>query len=58
MTTGSKSEVRRPRMRTIVIGANGTGKTTLLRSIALGLADAKDSSGLLAEPSGQFGPGG
>ena len=54
ITTGSESGPRRPRMRTIVIGANGTGKTTLLRAIALGLADAKDTSGLLAEPSGQF----
>ena len=54
ITTGSESGPRSPRMRTIVIGANGTGKTTLLRAIALGLADAKDTSGLLAEPSGQF----
>ena len=44
----------RPRPRTIVIGANGTGKTTLLRAIALGLADEKDTSGLLAEPTGQI----
>jgi len=41
-------------MRTFVIGENGTGKTTLLRAIAVGLADEKDASGLLAEPTGQF----
>ena len=35
----------------ILIGENGTGKTSLLRSIAIGLADAKDTSGLLAEDS-------
>lgn len=43
-----------PRLRTILIGENGTGKTTLLRAIAVGLCDEQDSSGLLAEPTGQF----
>ena len=54
ITTRSKSGDQCPRLRTILIGANGTGKTTLLRAIALGLADRKDASGLLAEPTGQF----
>ncbi|MCB1035411.1 MAG: AAA family ATPase [Acidobacteria bacterium] len=37
----------RPRMRTLVIGKNGTCKTTLLRSLALGLANAFEGSALL-----------
>lgn len=52
MRSGSKSPA--PRLRTILIGENGTCKTTLLRAIAVGLADRKDASGLLAEPTGQF----
>jgi len=43
-----------PRMRTIIIGKNGTCKTTLLRCVAIGLADKKDASGLLAEDIGQL----
>lgn len=44
-----------PRLHTVLIGENGTGKSTLLRAIAVGLADAKDTSGLLAEEAtGQF----
>jgi hypothetical protein len=41
-------------MRTIIIGKNGTCKTTLLRCLAIGLADRKDASGLLAEDIGQL----
>ena len=40
------------RMQTVIIGENGTCKTTILRAIAIGLADSKDASGLLAEPTG------
>ncbi len=54
LTTRSKSKPPTPRLHTILIGENGTGKTTLLRAIAVGLADRKDASGLLAEPTGQF----
>jgi predicted ATPase len=54
LTTRSGSKSSTPRLRTILIGENGTGKTTLLRAIAVGLADEKDASGLLAEPIGQI----
>lgn len=40
------------RLHTVLIGKNGTCKTTFLRSIAIGLADSKDASGLLAEDIG------
>lgn len=53
LTTRSGSKVAH-RLRTILIGENGIGKTTLLRAIAVGLADDKDASGLLAEPTGQL----
>lgn len=55
LTIGSGgAESNTPRLHTILIGENGTGKTTLLRAIAVGLADEKDTAGLLAEPTGQF----
>ena len=47
-------ERRNPRMRTMIIGKNGTCKTTLLRSIAIGLCRLGDSNALLAEPNGQL----
>lgn len=37
---------------TLVIGQNGTGKTTLLRAIALALCDLPDANALIAEPIG------
>jgi hypothetical protein len=43
-----------PRRRTIFLGKNGTCKSTLLRSIAIGLADAVDSTNLLSEPLGEL----
>ncbi len=43
-----------PRMRTAVIGKNSTYKTTLLRSIAIGLANEADATTMLAEPVGGF----
>ena len=49
----------KPRMRTLIIGENGTGKTTLLRSIALPLASRADVNALAAEPlAGQLRPDG
>ena len=52
LVEGPHSSMGTPRLCTVVIGKNGTGKTTLLRAIAIGLADEKDASGLLAEPIG------
>ncbi len=40
------------RSATLIIGKNGTNKTTLLRCIALGLADQADSASLLSKPIG------
>lgn len=48
----SNSERHLARKRTVVIGRNGTCKTTLLRCIAIGLSDQQDASGLVAEPIG------
>lgn len=42
----------RSRMRTLIIGKNGTCKTTVLRAIALGVCDISDGNALLAEPIG------
>lgn len=42
----------KPRKRTLIIGRNGTCKTSLLRSIAIGLADRTDASYLSSEPVG------
>jgi energy-coupling factor transporter ATP-binding protein EcfA2 len=39
-------------MWALILGDNGTGKTTLLRSIAMGLSDAASASALLKELSG------
>ena len=41
-----------PRMRTVMIGKNGTCKSTVLRCIALGLCDRSDADSLLSEPFG------
>ena len=37
---------------TLILGDNSTGKTTLLRAIAMGLCDATGSAGLLTDMSG------
>jgi predicted ATP-binding protein involved in virulence len=42
------------RQTAVVIGRNSTNKTTLLRAIALGLADSRTASALLAQPVGRF----
>jgi predicted ATPase len=38
----------------LITGKNGTGKTTLLRAIAIGLCDEADASGLISEPIGSL----
>ena len=38
----------------LIVGDNGAGKTTILRSLALGLCDAKGASALLSELYGDF----
>ncbi len=43
-----------PRRRTVIIGKNGTCKTSVLRSIALGLCDLTDANALISEPIGAF----
>ncbi|MFH1469071.1 MAG: AAA family ATPase [Pseudomonadota bacterium] len=43
-----------PRGQALVIGVNGTGKTTLLRAIALGLSERSDADALLAAPIGHM----
>src|SRR5436305_549424 len=42
----------KPRKRTLIIGKNGTCKSSLLRAIAIGLADDTDASRLISEPVG------
>ncbi len=43
-----------PRMHTVVVGRNGTCKTTLLRAIALALATEQDVGALLSAPNGRW----
>ncbi len=43
-----------PRMLTMLVGRNGTGKTTFLRALALGLCQQKEASGLIGELAGDF----
>ncbi|MCH7770878.1 MAG: AAA family ATPase [Bacteroidetes bacterium] len=38
----------------LIIGKNGTCKTTILRCIAIGLCDKADGNGLLQEPFGEL----
>jgi hypothetical protein len=45
-----------PRKRTLIIGKNGTCKTSLLRVIALGLCDTTDANALISEPIGALVP--
>lgn len=39
---------------TLILGKNGTGKTTLLRAIVLGLCELSDAYTLLLQPTGSF----
>jgi hypothetical protein len=43
-----------PRKRTLIIGKNGTCKTSLLRAIVIGLADTPDANRLISEPIGSY----
>src|SRR6185295_17728711 len=43
-----------PRKRTVIIGKNGTCKTSVLRAIALGLCDFGDANALISEPIGSM----
>lgn len=43
-----------PRPMTVVVGRNGTCKTTLLRSVVLALASVPERSALLAHPYGRW----
>lgn len=47
-------ENKASRKRTIILGKNGTCKSTLLRCIAIGLCDAADGNALIAEPIGRL----
>src|SRR6187200_2945120 len=51
---GFRSVELTPGETTVVIGRNGTNKTTLLRAVALGLADLRSANALLAQPVGSF----
>lgn len=44
----------RPSLRTVILGDNATGKTTLLRAIALGLCDESGATALLKRVPGRF----
>ncbi|MCP4369398.1 MAG: AAA family ATPase [Deltaproteobacteria bacterium] len=46
--------VETPNLLTLIIGKNGTCKTTLLRAIVIGLCDQVDAYPLLSEPIGKL----
>lgn len=45
---------RKPRLRTVIIGMNGTNKTTLLRCLAIGLCEREQANALLTEEIGRL----
>ena len=45
---------KNPRMRTVILGKNGTCKTTLLRCIAIGLCEPEEGNSLVSEPIGKL----
>jgi hypothetical protein len=49
-----ETEEGAPRKRTLLIGKNGTCKSTLLRAIAIGLADPGDAQAMIASPIGRL----
>lgn len=48
------TQTSKPRMITLIIGKNGTLKSTLLRCIVLGLCDVEEGNSLISEPIGQL----
>ena len=52
--SGSPRQRKQPRMHTVVLGKNGTCKTTLLRCIAIGLSGQQDAAGMISESIGQL----
>jgi hypothetical protein len=54
LTLDFSTESGGSRLRTLILGRNGTCKTTLLRSIGLGLTDSHGVSALLEIPTGGF----
>lgn len=52
--TATAGDPSRPRPITLVIGKNGTNKSTLLRAIALCLADPTEAASLLSQPLGSM----
>ena len=49
-----KGEGPLPRLNTLILGRNGTCKTSALRAIALALTDLSGTSALLEAPNGGF----
>lgn len=45
---------KRAKMWAVIVGDNGEGKTTVLRSIAMGICDESSAAGLLRELPGEF----
>ncbi len=54
LTLDFETSCGRPRMQTVVVGRNGTCKTTLLRAIALAFADEQEAAALLSAPNGRW----
>ena len=54
ITLDLTAEDGRPRLWTTIIGMNGTGKTSLLRAVVLGMSAETDASAMLAAPVGTF----
>ncbi len=56
LTLNLQSEKGTPRLRTLIIGKNGTGKSTLLRAIALCLLPDEEAASLFSTPLGRLDP--
>src|SRR5688572_18004889 len=51
---GAVGDPPEPRMITVILGANGTCKTSLLRAIVLGLSREEEGNALVAEAIGRL----